>query len=291
MLYPLTPSLFRQGMIALTLLLMLLTQAARAQGQAPVKIGSMAWNDSKITALITKKQLEQQGYAVQYTVFSEWGIAFAAQQKGDVHLLLAATDFIAASYWEKHKERLEKVSTAYNGVFQGLVVPRYMDVHSVADLNRIADQVGGRIIGQEPSSGLMRETAEAIKAYDLKYQLITGSTAASIAELQAALERRTPIVTMLWTPSWMMQKFDVKFLADPKGIFAPPQSYYWLARKGFLDGKSRLRQSIATVYVPVDDIERMTAAMNDGKTVEQVVDDWWHVHQKTVNRWKVMGKQ
>jgi glycine betaine/proline transport system substrate-binding protein len=30
-----------------------------------------------------------------------------------------------------------------------------------------------------------------------------------------------------------VQKYDVKFLKDPKNIFAPPQGYYWIGQKGF----------------------------------------------------------
>ena len=41
------------------------------------------------------------------------------------------------------------------------------------------------------------------------------------------------IAVTLWEPSWMAQKFDIKWLQDPKGVFPPPQSYYWIGQKGF----------------------------------------------------------
>jgi len=258
--------------------------------QKTIKMGSMTWEDSRSVALVTKKFLEKQGYPVELTVFSEWGIAYAALQKGDINLFITATDFIAADHWNRYKNRLEKISTAYFGVYQCLVVPSYMEIDSIEQLNSVADQVRGRIIGVESGSGVMREAEQAIKAYGLDYQLISGSTAAAVAELRGAMERKQPIVTMLWTPSWMMQTFDVKFLKDPKGIFAPPQAYYWVARRGFLqDDDRRLRQSIATVHLGIDEVVAITGEINAGKTLEEAVDGWWDSHQMRIERWTVMA--
>jgi len=281
-----------RSLIVLALLAVALTLAqtapALAQGKA-VKMGSMGWGNLHAPALITKKLLEKHGHPVTLTMFSEWGIAFAALSRGDIDMLIAGPDGYTSDYWARYKNRLERVSVVNHGIFQGLVVPSWMDVDSVDQLNRVADQVRGRIIGIEPGTGLMREATTALKAYDLKYQLIDGSSPAMVAQLKSALERREPIVTMLWTPSWMIQRFDVKFLKDPKGIFAPPQSSYWVARKGFFDDAARARELVATVYVPLDEITDMMTAMNDGQTVEQVVDGWWESHQALIEKWSVIG--
>lgn len=255
-----------------------------------IKVGSLSWEDQMAISLPTAKFLEKQGFKVEFTKFAEWGIAFGALQKGDVDILLSSVDYMTSDYWSKYKNRLEKVSIASYGVRQGLVVPSYVPVDSVDQLNTIADKVGGKIVGIEPGSGLMREVGNAVKEYDLKYQVIDGSTAAMVAQLQSSLERKEPIVTMLWEPSWMVHKFDVKFLKDPKGVFAPPQAYYWLANKGFSEKNPHARESIATVYIPLADNTAMNTAMNEGKTIEQAVDDWWNNNQALVEKWSVMAK-
>ncbi|WP_322034741.1 glycine betaine ABC transporter substrate-binding protein, partial [Burkholderia sp. BCC1970] len=73
--------------------------------------------------LITKRLLEKEGYQVQVTNFSEWGIAFAALSRGDVDMLASQINYVAADYWSKNKERLEKVSVVSHGLRQGIVVP------------------------------------------------------------------------------------------------------------------------------------------------------------------------
>lgn len=276
--------------LAVTALVALGMSASQAQDKV-VRMGSMNWDDITPISLISKKFLEKQGYKVELTSFSEWGIAYGALAKGDIDILTSQVNYIAYDYWAKNKNRLEKVSVVSHGLAQGIVVPSYMPVDSIEQLNDVKDKVGGKIIGIEPGSGLMRETGAAVKEYGLKYQLVDGSTAATMAQLQSALERKQPIVTVLWTPSWMAQKFDVKFLKDPKHVFAPPQSYYWIAKKGFSAKNPRAREALASVYLPLEENTRINAEINAGKTMEQAVDAWWKQNTTLIERWSVMASE
>ncbi len=272
---------------AAALLLMSLV-SVHAQ-EKTIKMGALGWEDLMPISLITKKFLEKEGYTVELEKFSEWGIAFAALQKGDIDILTSQVNYVTNDYWAKSHNRLEKISIVSHGLFQGLVVPSDAPINSVDELNGYADKVGGKIVGIEPGSGLMRDVANAVKEYGLKYQVIDGSTSAMTAQLQAALERKEPIVTMLWEPSWMALKYDVKFLKDPKGVFPPPQTYYWIGKKGYSAADNHRREALATVFVPLDDITAINGQMNDGKTVEQAVDAWWESHAQLIERWSVMS--
>ena len=147
-----------------------------------IKIGTLPWEDTLPLTGIAKRFLEKEGFTVQVTTFADWGIAFSALTRGDVDLMVSHINYVTADYWKKNKDRLEKVSTASHGLRQGLVVPAYMSINSIEQLNSIKDQVGGKIIGIEAGSGVMQETANAIKQYGLQYQLVEGSTAAMIAQ-------------------------------------------------------------------------------------------------------------
>lgn len=276
--------------VAVAVLTLMSVVSVQAQEKV-IKMGTMPWEDLYPISLVTKKFLEKEGYKVEVTKFQEWGIAFAALSKGDVDILASQINYISQDYWAKSKNRLEKVSTLSHGLYQGIVVPADAPIDSVDQLNSYADKVGGKIVGIEPGTGLMRQVSDAIKAYDLKYTVVDGSTAAMTAQLQASLERKEPIVTMLWEPSWMALKFKVKFLKDPKGVFPPPQTYYWIAKKGFSAEDAHRREVMASVFVPIDDITAMNAEMNNkGVTMEQAVDTWWSNHTDLIDKWSVMSK-
>ncbi|KHK59497.1 glycine/betaine ABC transporter [Burkholderia sp. A9] len=263
---------------------------SNAAEKTVVKLGTMGWEDLGSITGVGKRMLEKEGFTVQVTTFADWGIAYSALARGDVDVMASQVNYVAADYWAKNKDRLEKISAVSHGLRQGIVVPAYMPINSIDQLNSVKDQVGGKIIGIEPGSGLMRETHEAIKQYGLQYTLVDGSTAAMVAQLQSTMERKQPIVAVLWKPSWMDMKFKVKYLDDPKGVFAPPQTYYWIAKKGFSSASPHARETLASIYMPIEDLTAINAAMKDGKTLDQAVDDWWKQHSALVAKWAVMSK-
>ncbi|MFK0088549.1 glycine betaine ABC transporter substrate-binding protein [Pseudomonas sp. NPDC090755] len=264
-----------------------------AQVQAEEKVinmGTLSWEDLTPITGITKKALEDQGYTVNVTSFSEWGIAYAALSKGDVQVLASQIDYVAQDYWNKNKNKLEKISPVSHGLYQAIAVPKYVTIDSLEQLNEQADKFGNKIVGIEPGSGLMSEAATAVKEYGLKLNLLEGSTAAMTAALKSAVDRKEWVAVTLWEPSWMFQKFDVKFLKDPKGAFAPPQGYYWIGQKGFSANNPQAREVIASVYVPLADITAINGAVKDGKSMDQAIKDWTDSHAELLKRWNNIKK-
>ena len=259
---------------------------AQAQ-EKTIKMGTMSWEDLTPITGITKKVLEDAGYTVKVTEFSEWGIAYAALTKGDIQILASQTDYVAQDYWNKNKNRLEKISPVSHGLFQGIAVPNYVD----DQLDRRAERQRRQVRRQDHRhrAGLRpdaRHRRTPSTDYDLDLELVEGSTAGMTAALKSAVDRKEWIAVTLWEPSWMVQKFDVKFLEDPKGVFPPPQSYYWIGQKGFSEENPEAREVIASVFVPLADITAINAAVNDGKTMDEAVADWIDGHADLLKRWE-----
>jgi glycine betaine/proline transport system substrate-binding protein len=255
-----------------------------------ITMGTLSWEDLTPITGITKKVLEDSGYSVKVIEFSEWGIAYAALTKGDIQVLASQTDYAANDYWNKNKNRLEKLSPVSYGLYQGIAVPKYVDIDSVEQLNDNAEKFGGKIIGIEPGSGLMSDATNAVNAYGIKLKLLEGSTAAMTAALKSAVDRKEWVAVTVWEPSWMAQKFDLKFLKDPKGIFPPPQGYYWIGHKDFSTAYPRAREVMASVYVPIADITAINGEVKDGKTMEQAVKGWTDSHAELLKRWENIKK-
>lgn len=255
-----------------------------------IKMGTLSWEDLTPITGITKKALENAGYTVKVTSFSEWGIAYAALSKGDIQILTSQIDYAAHDYWNRSKNRLEKISPVSHGLYQGIAVPSYVTIDSIEQLNDNAEKFGNKIVGIEPGSGLMSDAANAVSAYGIKLNLLEGSTAAMTAALKSAVDRKDWVAVAIWEPSWMTQKFDVKFLKDPKGVFPPPQGYYWIAQKGFSEKNPQAREVIAGVYVPLADITAINGEVKDGKTMEQAVSDWSEKNEELLTRWNNIKK-
>lgn len=262
-----------------------LAAPAMAQDGKVIQMGTMAWEDLTPITGIAKKVLEDKGFTVEVTEFSEWGIAYAALAKGDVQVMASQTDYVAQDYWDRNKNRLEKIAPVSHGLYQGIAVPKYVPIDSIEQLNENADKFGGKIVGIEPGSGLMREATDVVSEYGLDLQLVEGSTAAMTAALKAAVDRQEWIAVTVWEPSWMVQKFDTKFLADPKGIFSPAQSYYWIGQDGFSAENPEAREILASIYVPLADITAINSAVNDGQPMDEAIAAWTEAHADLIGRW------
>ena len=96
---------------------------------------------------------------------------------------------------------------------QGMAVPAYMDVKSIDQLNGTDAQL---IFGIEPSSVMMHKVGENVMpAYGLKQKLVEESTASMLDAVERLTALREDFVFLAWSPHWMNQRFDIRYLEDP----------------------------------------------------------------------------
>jgi len=102
---------------------------------------------------------------------------------------------------------------------QGMAVPAYMDARSIDQLNETDAQF---IFGIEPSSVMMQEVGEeVVPAYGLEQKLVEAPTAGMLAEVERLYATREPFVFLAWSPHWMNQRYDIRYLKDPKDAMGP----------------------------------------------------------------------
>ncbi len=97
---------------------------------------------------------------------------------------------------------------------QGMAVPAYMDVRSIDQLNGTDAKF---IFGIEPSSVMMQEVGEeVIPAYGLEQKLVEAPTAGMLYEVERRYAHREAFAFLAWSPHWMNQRYDIRYLEDPK---------------------------------------------------------------------------
>jgi glycine betaine/proline transport system substrate-binding protein len=263
--------------------------AAIAQEKRNIKAGVLQWEDTTATSRVTTHLLERFGYKIEEKAFEEWGIAFVALVRGDTDIMVSQVDYVTHDYWTKNNSKLEKVSPVSFGLYQGIVVPNYVTISSIDQLNANKDKFGGKIIGIEPGSGLMRQSRNVVNEYKLDLTLIDGSTPAMTAALKSAIDKKEWIAVTLWRPSWMVERFPVKFLDDPKNIQEPNQTYHWIARKGFCQEYPDARQIISSVFLPIEGIGQITTWENGGQSLDDSIVRWEKENKDRMDRWAALG--
>ncbi|WP_411071794.1 ABC transporter permease/substrate binding protein [Streptomyces sp. cmx-4-25] len=204
-----------------------------------VSIGYIPWDEGIASTYLWKELLERRGYEVD-TRQLEAGALYTGLAGGQLDFQTDAwLPVTHAQYWEKYQNELEDLGSWYGPTSLELSVPSYVKgVDSLADLKGKAGQFKGRIVGIEPSAGMMGILKDKVlKEYGLEgeYEVVDGSTPGMLAELKRAYERKEPVVVTLWSPHWAYSAHDLKKLKDPKGTWGEGDGVHTLARKGFTE--------------------------------------------------------
>lgn len=186
-------------------------------------LGSIGWTENIAVSNLTKVIFEEDmGYdEVEVQGPLELGLLFQGVAKGDLHAFQDVWLPNHKTFINKPqlKDDLELLDPWYGGqTAYGLTAPSYMGVKSIADL---ADVDTDEIIGIEPSATFMPQIEDkVIPAYNLDMKLVTSSTAGMLSSLQKAYDDQEPIVFTGWSPHWMNEEYDFRYLEDPKNAQA-----------------------------------------------------------------------
>jgi glycine betaine/proline transport system substrate-binding protein len=169
---------------------------------------------------------------------------------------------------------------------QGMAVPAYMDVRSIDQLN---DTDAKFIFGIEPSSVMMHWVGgEVIPAYGLKQKLVAAPTAGMLDEVERLYTFRDEFVFLAWSPHWMNQKFDIKYLEDPKDAMGPTND----PAKCSTIVRGDLREEDPVAYAFIDALELSEEQINDLESVINDEDDplegarrWASENREVVRPW------
>ena len=99
-----------------------------------IKLVSTPWDTERASSLVAKAVLEQQGYDVTVTDVDP-AVLFEAIANGSADVSLAPwLPITHASFYEKHQDSIVDLGENLTGAKNGLVVPSYMDIDSIEEL-------------------------------------------------------------------------------------------------------------------------------------------------------------
>lgn len=194
------------------------------------------WAEGIAFTYLAKTALEQKGYEVEL-INLEPGLIYGElskdNSKGDV-FMDAWLPNTHAPYWADYGDKLVKLGEAFSEGTTGLVVPAYVPIHSIEELNAHKDKFDSEIIGIGSGAGIHANTLKAIDAYGLDFEQITSSGPAMVASMEKAIKKNEWIVITGWKPHFKWAKNDLKYLEDPKGVY-PQDVCAIISRRGFTE--------------------------------------------------------
>ncbi|MER6684186.1 ABC transporter permease/substrate binding protein [Streptomyces olivaceoviridis] len=262
-----------------------------------IRIGYIPWDEGIASTFLWKELLEERGFKVttmQYAAGPLYTGLATGQLDFQTDSWLPTTH---AEYWAKYGKRLDDLGKWYGPTSLELTVPSYVkDVNSLADLKDHASEFQGKIIGIEPSAGMMGLLkSKVLKEYGLQggYDVVDGSTPAMLAELKRAYARKQPVVVTLWSPHWAYSDYDLKKLKDPWGAWGEGDGVHTLARTGFAADNPQVGRWLKDFSMTEEQLTGLEARIQKaGKGKEQdAVRAWLRQHPGLVDRWAPVAKE
>lgn len=262
---------------------------ARAAGGQHLDIGYIEWDENVANSTLAKVLAEDElGYDVDL-------------RKSDLRPVVQGvadgeTDVFMDAWMPAHQQVIDDVGGGvtvseepwYEGETEfGIAVPDYMeDVRSIEDLNGAGVDM---ITGIEPGALLMdRISSRVIPEYGLDLALVEASTPAMLSELDAAYEKREPIVFIAWSPHWMNLAYKFHYLKDPKGTMdgiVDGSKLHMIYREGLAEDDPVAFALLDSMRLTEDQTNEIELEIVEAENPEVGVRAWLEDNRDVVKPW------
>ncbi|WP_430787819.1 glycine betaine ABC transporter substrate-binding protein [Virgibacillus flavescens] len=257
---------------------------SNGEASKEIELSYVEWDTEVASTNVIANVLEEQGFDVTVTPLDNavmWESVATGETDGMVAAWLPGTH---GKLFSQYKDQLVDLGVNLEGAKIGLVVPKYMDANSIEDLKGQADQT---ITGIEPGAGVVAKAEAAVEKYEnlSDWTVQTSSSGAMATALGEAIEKEEPIIITGWSPHWMFQKYDLKYLEDTKGVFGDAENIKTMARKGLEKDMPKAYKILDQFKWSSADIESVMLAIQDGASPEEAAATWVEENQDKVSEW------
>ena len=268
-------------------------QEQQAEQNKEITLGYVQWASAEASTYLMKEVLERSGYDVNLMTLQA-GAMYQGLAKGDLDAMVCAwLPKTHKSYWKEYGDQLVDLGVNYGNAKIGLVVPKYVEIDSIAELKNNADKFDKRIVGIDPGAGIMGVTSDkAMGQYGISdWDLVESSGPAMTTTLQDAIQNEEPVVVTGWTPHWKFFSYDLKFLKDPKGVYGKPDKIKTLGRTGIKKDYPEAAGIMQKYKFNDNQIGQLIKMAKETDNLEQAAANYVDQNKELVNQWLPEGKK
>lgn len=282
--------------IALSIAMMLvLAMVAGCSGEAgdngeskgEVKLAYVNWAEGVAMTHLAQAILEDKmEYEVELTM-ADAGPIFTSLANGTYDAFLDGwLPITHEDYMKEYGDDLLDLGYNYENARIGLVVPAYVDIESIEELNDNKDKFDGKIVGIDAGAGIMSGAERAIEDYALDFDLMAGSGPTMTAALKKAIDNEEAVVVTGWKPHWKFARWDLKFLEDPEGSFGDVENIHTIARKDLKEDMPEVAAFLENFKMNDQELGSLMGDITESEEEPlDVAKKWMEENEELVNSW------
>lgn len=251
--------------------------------EGKIYINYTDWAESVALTHLAELLLEERLEYEVITKLTNVDTAFMEVAMGEADVFADAwVPSTHAAFMLLYKDDLEDLGPNYRNARTGFVVPDYMEEGSIAD---IIGSYNSPIVGIDSTAGIMVSALRAIESYGLVNELLILSDEEMSERVEDAIKRREPVVFTGWEPHWLFFRYELKYLADPLGIYPENENIHTVARSGFIEGHPRAAKFFERMILSENQINELLYEVLLSRDPKQGARVWIEKNEFTVNQW------
>ncbi|SFB32769.1 glycine betaine/proline transport system substrate-binding protein [Lentibacillus halodurans] len=254
-----------------------------------IVFGQTSWTSTEAPTQIAKQILEEAGYDVEIKLLSQ-PVIFEGLQSKEVDIFMDAwLPYTEAELWNEYQDDVQKIATSYENVPLGWVVPTYVEEDSIEDIKENPEKFGNEVYTISPGAGVVSISEEVMADYNLDaFELMPSSETAMISTLDQKINNEEPVIITGWRPHSIFEKYDLKFLEEPKENFKY-DNVYVVGYKGLEEDHPKAYEVLSKWSIEVGDLEKMIHDYeNNDVPFEESAAQWIEEHRDKVD--DMLGK-
>lgn len=280
----------RKGLwLILGALILVLTACSSSNNESKkddknIELAYVEWDTEVASTHVLAKVLEDEGFRVKTTGL-DLAIMWEAVANNKVDAMVAAwLPVTNKTQVEKYGDKMVDLGVNLEGAKLGLVVPSYMTINSIEDLK---NQARKSITGIEPGAAIMSATEKAIIDYPNLdgWNIKSSSSGAMAVALGQAIKKKEDIIITGWSPHWLFNKYDLKYLEDPKKVYGDTEQIHSFASLKLQEKSPKAYEIIDKFNWEVADIEAVMLDISEGTSPEDAAEKWVVNNKDKVAEW------
>lgn len=261
--------------------------SANAMAKQKAEMAYVEWACATATAHVVEAAVEaNMDYTIDLTPVSAAAM-WQALSSGDVDFITSAwLPVTHGHYLDRVGDNVNNMGPAIEGARIGLVVPTYVEIDSMTEINDYADRFNREITGIDPGAGIMSRAEEALEVYGMdNMSLMESSDAMMTAVLGDKYESGDWVVVTGWTPHWKFGQWDLKYLEDPEGVFGAEETINKVARQGLDADHPELYAFLENFELSLDELHEVMAWIEETGDLEGSAKRWVEENSDKVAAW------
>ena len=144
-----------------------------------------------------------------------------------------------------------------------------------------------QITGIEAGAGVVAAAQDAVAAYPnlSEWEVVPSSSGAMVTALGQAIDNEDEIVITGWTPHWMFQAYDLKYLEDPLGSMGDAETINTIVREDFEEDMPEVYTILDNFYWEMEDMESVMLEISEGADPQTAARNWITDNPDKVESW------